>query len=187
MDNAIESRTDEALVKLFQSDDGRRRGAFCELYARHAGGLRAYLLRLTGTVQRAEDLTQEAFLRALEGLERFSGRSTFKTWLFAIGTNLVRDHYRRKRPMRSLADDMTAPGPGPAEEAEADEEVRRLRAAVEKLPESQRAPLVLVRLEGMKYREAAEALGITLAAVRMRIHRAHLALTEALTGEGGER
>ncbi|MFP4029497.1 MAG: RNA polymerase sigma factor [Candidatus Brocadiia bacterium] len=186
MDKTIGSRTDQALVVLFQNDDGQRRRAFCELYERHAGALRNYLLRLTGAVQTAEDLTQETFLRALEGLESFTGRSSFKTWLFTIGTNLVRDHFRRKKPMGSLADDLTSSHPDPAEKAETDDDVRRLRSAVADLPESQRFPLVLVRFEGMKYREAAEALGITLAAVRMRIHRAHLALTEALTDPGGE-
>ena len=185
MGDATGREADEDLVELFQTgrDDGRRR-AFCALYERHAGTVRSYLLRLTGRPHLADDLTQDAFLRALNALDRFSGKSTFKTWVFKIAMNLFRDHLRGRRTATGAAppvEDSPDRGPGPDELAQRNEDAQRVRDAVAALPEEQRAPLILVRFEGMKYREAAEALGITLGAVRMRVHRAHLALVAGLT------
>ena len=81
--------------------------------------------------------------------------------------------------METLPDNAADPQPTPDDVAQRNEQVRRVRDAVDALPPAMRGPLVLVRLEGMKYREAAQVLGISLAALRMRVHRAHLALAEA--------
>ena len=159
---------------------GERRRAFRGLYERHAGGLRYYLLRMTGSAHLADDLTQEAFLRALGSLEQFSEQSSFKTWIYSIATNLLKDHARRKAAVGAVSENTPGGQPTPADLAERNEEAQRVRDAVDALPEALRAPLVLVRFEGMKYRQAADALGITLEALRMRVHRAHMALVAAL-------
>lgn len=181
MEKGSGPESDETFAERFKrsSADDRRR-IFCALYERHAGELRYYLLRMGRSPHLADDLTQEAFLRALDRLSGFSGRSSFKTWLFRIATNLLNDHMRRRQTVGLALDDMPSGQRTPAELAEHNEEAHRVRQAVDALPESLRAPLVLVRLEGMKYREAAEALGISLNALRMRVYRAHMALVAAL-------
>lgn len=181
MDNGNGPETDQELVERFKrAPAAQRREAFRGLYVRHAGALRGYLLRLAGSPHLADDLTQEAFLRALGGLDGFSGNSSFKTWLYRIATNLLKDHNRRRGPVEALPDNMTAAQPTPADLVEHNEQVRRVRDAVDALPRDMQQSLVLVRLEGMKYREAAQVLGITLDTLRMRVHRAHLALVAAL-------
>lgn len=176
---------DQSLVGEFQRGrQPQRRRAFCALYERHAGNLRQYVGRMTRCDDLADDLTQEAFLKALAGLDGFRGNSSFKTWLYQIATNLVVSHRRRKKTMTggSRCEEAQAATPSPAETLSLREERDRVRVAVEALPEDLRAPLLLVRVEGLKYREAADVLGLTLSAVRMRVHRAHAALTEKLAG-----
>src|SRR5512145_1319131 len=75
-----------------------RRRAFCALYDRHAGIVRNYLLRLTGCPDLSDDLTQETFLHAFRGLDRFDGEAAFRTWTFRIAINLFRDHLRARKP-----------------------------------------------------------------------------------------
>ncbi|MDA1141665.1 MAG: sigma-70 family RNA polymerase sigma factor [Planctomycetota bacterium] len=187
MDSASNSKPDSELVAEFQAGDGAsRRTAFCALYQKYAGPIRSYLARRCQHEQLAEDLTQDCFLRALKGLERFEARSSVKTWLYCIATNLFRDHLRRRNTMSeetsTILDEHTTSRPGPDTETETNEEVTRVRRAVDALAEELREPLVLVKLQGLSYRDAAEVMGVTLNTVRMRIHRAHLKLAEELGG-----
>lgn len=176
---------DQEWVEQFQAARiGARGAAFRVLYERHAGPLHAYLARLAASDHTADDLTQEAFLKAYEGLDRFELRSSFKTWLYHIATHLYRDGLRRRRPVTNadgVAQGMADPAPTPADAAADGEELRRVRDAVRRLPDALRVPLLLVRLEGMSYRQASEVLGITLEALRMRVHRAHMTLVQQLT------
>jgi len=185
MDSGDGARPDSTLVEEFRKGSSQaRQGAFCALYERYAGPVRSYLARLGRRPELAEDLTQETFLRALNGLDGFDGRSSVKSWIYCIATNLFRDHLKRRSTMtQEGASDWTdreGKGPTPAEVAERNEEAERVRTAVEALPDEYRAPVILVRLEGMSYAEAADVLGATVPAVRMRIHRGHLRLLEAL-------
>jgi RNA polymerase sigma-70 factor (ECF subfamily) len=120
----------------------------------------------------------------MKGLDNFDSRSTVKTWLYCIATNLFRDHLRRKSTVSeetsTILDERTTAQPGPASEAETNEEVSRVRKAVDTLAEDLREPLVLVKLQGLSYKDATEVMDVTLSTVRMRIHRAHLKLAEEL-------
>jgi len=183
MDSESPVQPDSALVGLFQQGTaGERQQAFCGLYERHAGPVCGYLARLTRDAHLAEDLTQETFLRALKALGRFHGQSSFKTWVYRIATNLFKDHLKRRKTM-SQNDQMVWKGTAvesPVEFAERQEEARRVQAAVDALPEDLREPILLVRLDGLSYQQAAEVLGLNLTTLRMRVHRAHLRLVEAL-------
>ncbi len=161
------------------------RQSFTAYYAEHAGALQAYLLRLIRVPELAEELTQEAFYRAWRARDSFAGKSTFKTWIFAIAINLVHEQFRKKRETL-LGDDANLqwradPAPGPAEQADHNEHLARLRVELDRLPEELREALLLVRFGDMRYAEAAEALGITTDALRMRVHRAMNRLCERLT------
>jgi RNA polymerase sigma-70 factor (ECF subfamily) len=187
MEPASNSKPDSELVAEFKAEGGSsRRAAFRVLYERHAGPIRSYLARRCRHEQLAEDLTQDCFLRALKGLDQFDSRSAVKTWLYCIATNLYRDHLRRKSTVSeetsTILDERTAANPEPGAEAETNEEIGRVRRAVDALADDLREPLVLVKLQGLSYKDAAEVMGVTLSTVRMRIHRAHLRLAEELGG-----
>jgi RNA polymerase sigma-70 factor, ECF subfamily len=180
MDMTADSDGD-LLAQFRHARSEQRRQAFCALYERHGGSVRAWLGKLTGSAHLADDLTQETFLRALRALDRFEGRSTVRTWLLTIATNLWRDHLRRKRPVTGTPTaEACSPDAAPPEFLLRRESVQIVRQAVDRLPESLREPLMLVRLEGLKYREAAVVLGLSVGAIRMRVHRAHLALAAEL-------
>jgi len=95
MESASNSKPDSELVAEFRAGDGTlRQTAFRALYERHAGPIRSYLARRCRHEQLAEDLTQDCFLKALKGLDQFDSRSTVRTWLYCIATNLFRDQTR---------------------------------------------------------------------------------------------
>lgn len=185
---------DKAVSLVNPEKLGAARGAntllpedFRLLYERYAKPVCFFLQRMTGCPHLAEDLTQEAFLKALRNLDGFRGESSCKTWLFAIATNCCRDHLKKENPARPTGEDMekgvACSRSMPQEMAQRRQEAHRLRQAVLVLPEELRAPLLLIRFEEMTYREAAAVLGLTLETVRMRVHRAHLALAKALKRE----
>jgi len=159
--------------------------AFARAYGDYARRIYAYLLRFTGNHEDAEELVQIAFLKAWRGRDTFGGKSSLKTWLFAIAIHAARDHARKARWEKTGCAERleTAPDPRPAagEALERTEAIERMRKALAELPETLRAPLMLVRFDGLSYREAAEALDVSADAVRMRLHRAHRILAAAFT------
>jgi RNA polymerase sigma-70 factor (ECF subfamily) len=157
---------------------------FSNIYNLHAPQIYAHLLRLTGCRTAAEDLMQETFLKAYKRMETFRGGCSVKTWLFAIAFNTYRDYARKIQPNKTVdvEDFDTTPDmkDSAQETLEKNQIIQRLRAALANLPDHLLAPLMLVRFDGLRYQEAAETLGTTTDAVRMRVHRAHRALAEAL-------
>ena len=79
-----------------------------------------------------------------------------------------------------MLQEQSADAPAPDQEAERNEEIGQVRDAVNKLPDDYRQPLLLVRFQGLSYKDAAEALDLTIETIRMRLHRAHLQLAETL-------
>lgn len=161
---------------------------FTLLYQRTAAGIYAYLYRLCGCRHLAEDLLQETFLTVFRSMGDFKARSSIRTWVYAIATNKFRDHCRNKRRTVEIDPDILetrpAPGPEPLEAMIRREDSLRVRQAVQTLPPELKATLLLVRFEGLKYREAAEVLGTTQATVRMQVHRAHRILARTLGAAG---
>lgn len=150
--------------------------AFGELVRRHQDFVFGAALRVVRDRLLAEDLAQEAFLRAYRGRHRFRGDAAVRTWLYRIATNLALNAVTRRRefPTEELPD---APVPwGPAAAAEAANLREHLRTAIENLPESLRGPLVLREYHEMSYEEIAQATGLPLNTVRTRILRARRAL-----------
>jgi RNA polymerase sigma-70 factor (ECF subfamily) len=129
----------------------------------------------------AEDVTQEAFVRAYRGLRGFRGEAALETWFYRI---LVRQahSYRRWRAIREITrgaaiDDAPDPSPG----APADPALRRrIAAALERLSRNQREAFVLVHLEGFRVRECAEVLGKPIGTVKSHLHRALASLRKDL-------
>ena len=145
-----------------------------------------YVLRLVGDRSLAEDLTQEVFLRVYQGLQSFSLRSKFTTWLFQVTKNRVLDELRatERRPRATVALEDVPPLEvldAPMERLEAIDAVWR---AVENLTVDLKMALLLRDVVGMSYTEIADALEITLATVKWRIYKAREEVQLALAREG---
>jgi len=157
-----------------------------------AWGDRLYRLawRLTGDAATAEDVVQEAFLKLMAGADRIESRSSLSTWLYRVAYNASLDRLReQKRLLQAPEDDDAAQQPRtlvPFQQSpEAmlrDAETRRaLEEAVAALPHALRAAFLLRDVEGLSTAEAAEALGLSAANLRVRLHRARLSLRERLS------
>lgn len=157
-----------------------------------------YLTRLVGENE-AEDLTQEVFVKVAQALENFRGESTLSTWLYRIATNAALDRLRSPSFQRNaqigLSVDSIETGEAEVEDRDVwtghktpsveQQLVRKemnecIRDFIEKLPETYRTVLVLGELEGLRNKEIAEILGVTLDTVKIRLHRAREKLKEEL-------
>jgi RNA polymerase sigma-70 factor (ECF subfamily) len=173
------TETDETLVQKAQAAPSGDLRAFETLILRHQGGVLANCRYLTGSADDAQDLAQEVFVKAFFGLKRFEGRSKFRSWIQRIKVNHCLN-FLRKRKGKTFVD-VSDPATETAQElhvpAEADRQVRAadqreaIRTVLEQLSDTVRIPLVMRDLDGMSYEEIADALGIGLSAVKMRIKR----------------
>ncbi len=151
--------------------------AFAELIRRHQDFVFGAVLRVVKDRSQAEDLAQEAFLRAYRGLEGFRGDAAVRSWLYRIATNLATNAVTRRREYPSdTMPEQAARGRGPGRELEAAELRAHLRAAIAGLPDELRVPLVLREYDELSYQEIADTTGLPLNTVRTRILRARRAL-----------
>ncbi len=189
--------TDGELVTRASAGDG---AAFAELVQRHQDRIYGLALHLLRDAGEAEEVVQEAFLAALEKLQSFRGDAAFTTWLHRVAANAALMRLRRRRrspeavaaePLEELLPRFDGSGRIEAETGagahhdwskRADEQLadRQIRRAVERevqnLPEDYRIVFLLRDVEGLSSEEMAEALGISVAAVKSRLHRARLVL-----------
>jgi RNA polymerase sigma-70 factor (ECF subfamily) len=173
---------DADLVALAKAGD---RAAFEELVRRHADRLYAVVVRLVDDRHEAEEVTQEAFLRAWRGIARFKGDAQFSTWLYRIGVNEARRRASRRPRARvaSLEDeaiDPFDPRPAPERQAEHSDLRSALERAVRALHPDYRTPLILRDVEGLSTAEAAAIMGLGEAAFKSRLHRARLTVRNAV-------
>jgi RNA polymerase sigma-70 factor (ECF subfamily) len=171
---------DQALVDRAKRGDQEGIRLLVEKYQRRVIGLAWGLL---GNRPDAEDVAQEAFLRAFRSIGSFRGQSSFRTWLFQIAINAART-YRRTREGRpedtrggAMEFDAT-PGAGSLERAVIARD--RVRRALATLPPDLREAVVLRDVNGLDYREIAAALGVPMGTVESRIFRGRARLKHAL-------
>jgi RNA polymerase sigma-70 factor (ECF subfamily) len=172
------------LVERSQAGD---RLAFEELVRRNADRLYAVVLRFVADAGEAEEVTQEAFLRAWRSIDRFEFRSRFFTWLYRIGINEAKRRAERRPQagaVRSIEDSPIEAAPDWSEAPEFRVEQGQLRGvledAVRALPPDYRAPLILRDVEGLSTHDAAEVMELGEAAFKSRLHRARLAVRRAV-------
>ncbi|MEF2230436.1 MAG: RNA polymerase sigma factor [Pseudodesulfovibrio sp.] len=150
---------------------------FQRLYRDHAGQLCAFLTRcLRGDVAEAEGIVQEAFLKAWEKRGDLREEAAFKSWLYTIALNVLRQRKRKLRPLASDTVDAVCGRPTPERQVSDREALSRVLAALDALPEEQREAVLLVRMENLKFREAAEVLGVPENTVKTRVRRGLLAV-----------
>lgn len=156
------------------------------------------ILRICANPDDAAELTQDTFVKVIENIDKFQGRSSFYTWAFRIGVNLTLNYCQRnvKLGLKSLdaedyEDDNEDKGvlkkflkddnlPDPAVVAQNKELCRLVVKALMKLDDTQRAVIVLRDIEGMNYAQIAEVLDIELGTVRSRLSRARTNLREIM-------
>ncbi len=174
---------DQVLVARAQRGDGT---ALVALYRRYVGEVYGFSLNQLGSTQDAEDVTSETFVRVVDALDGFRGQSSFRTWLYAIARNQVRDHYRRNGrhpPTDSGLDQVAAISQAPEPARRATSRWSRQGAAVlAALPSNYRDVLRLRILEGRSVRETAAAMGTTEGNVKVLQHRA-LKRATAIAGQ----
>jgi RNA polymerase sigma-70 factor (ECF subfamily) len=156
--------------------------AYAALVAQHQIMIRAVTFRMTGSLDDAEELAQDAFLRAYRQLASFNNGSKFSTWLCKIAINLSLDWRRRERRRDDIHSEWAAnaisennPGGGFPDELS-----RRVQAALNHLPAKQRAAIVLTIYENQSHAEAAKMLGCTEATVSWRVFAARQKLKRLL-------
>ncbi len=153
--------------------------AFEEVYKRFAQMVFNLTYRMSGTVEEAEDLAQEVFLRIHRHLGRFNGRSALKTWIYRVTLNHCRSKLGRKRyPTQPLAEENDGEGARLIEEGRSPEDLamardagRQVNLALRELKPVFREAVVLRDLQGLSYDEIAEILKVRIGTVRSRIAR----------------
>jgi len=173
--------TDDELVARGADGDEE---AFRILVDRWEQPVFAFLNRMLGSAEEAQDLTQETFLRVVRGAAKYRASGQFRSWLFRIAGNQARSRLRRRKIVRWVTFDARAhdvPDERHAErELEREDTRTTVRAALARLPERQRQAVLLRQYQEMSYREIAEQLDTTVPAVESLLHRAMSALREDL-------
>jgi RNA polymerase sigma-70 factor, ECF subfamily len=152
---------------------------FQDIYERYAQDVYRFALYLSGDTALAEDITSEAFVRLWSTDENMIRMLTVKAYLFAIARHLYVDS--RRSASRHVEIDPQLPQPGDSPEAHAicKSELRDVMRLLQEMPEADRTALLLRAQQGMSYEDISRMLGISLAAVKVKIHRARLRLAEA--------
>ncbi|MFZ1054055.1 MAG: sigma-70 family RNA polymerase sigma factor [Opitutaceae bacterium] len=191
---AHEVALDQMLVDRFKNGDAT---AFDEMVERYWDRIFSMVNQLLRYSQDAEEVTQDAFIRAHKGLVNFRGESAFSTWLYQIATNLARNRYwywwRRKRdksvsfdaPMgpdndTTLAEMIPAEVETPDDITVTREFVTRIGKGMERLGAKHREILILRNIKNLSYEEIAAILGISVGTVKSRIARARESLRSKL-------
>ncbi len=174
--------SDGALVRACQQGD---REAFDRLVERYQRGIYRLCYRYVNQHEDANDLAQEAFLKAWRAIGRFRGDSSFATWLYRIAVNACLNHRASRRPIaQELPEALPDPGKGAEERVLHDDEAERVRQAVSRLPDKQRATLILKVYHELSHEEVAEILGSTVGTVKSNLFHALANLRRRLDERG---
>ena len=194
---AVAGPSDEELLRRSRADGDA--GAFESLVHRYETELFSYLRRYLGSAEMAEDVFQATFLQVHLKKEQFEEGRRFRPWLYTIATNQAIDAQRRNRRHRMVSLDNRTGGEDDVgslvemlsgtertadEQMESEEAREWVRSAVDELPGGLKQALLLVYHKGMKYREAADVLGIPVGTVKSRLHAAIVKLNESWRRSG---
>jgi RNA polymerase sigma-70 factor, ECF subfamily len=163
--------------QLIRAAIGGDRSAFGALVRLYQGDVWRMSFHLVRDETLAEDITQDAFVRAYRFLSRYRGESKFSTWLFSIARNCALDELRRASRRRKVTERLDAQ---PEPERSDPSVVLEVREAVAKLPPDLREPIVLIDICGLSYKEACEVLKVPEGTVKSRVHRGRETLAEIL-------
>lgn len=169
---------DQATIERAQRGDV---AAFGEIYREYEDRIYGLALRMVRDPSRAEDLTQDVFVRAWRKLDRFAGRSAFYTWLHRLAVNVVLNELRRgQREPESVDPADLRLATAAAESAHRGGAGVDLERAIAELPEQGRLAFWLHDVEGYRHREIGELLGIAIGTSKAHLHRSRMRLREIL-------
>jgi RNA polymerase sigma-70 factor (ECF subfamily) len=178
--------SDRYYVDIVRAGNSR---AFSTIVDRHKDRAMTLAVRMLGNREEAEEVVQDAFLRAFRGLDQFRGDAKFSTWFYRILHNLCFTRISRRRGSAERIDDhegqdlesMVSPDDvGIQEQMESDELRRLVGEQIEMLPPKLKSAVVLFYLEGSSYEETAEILNIPVGTVKTYLHRGRNLLRERL-------
>lgn len=177
--------------KIRQVKKGER-SAFEDVIAFYQDKIYRHCFRMIGNAHEAEDIAQEAFIRAYVNIHSFDDRKKFSTWLYRIATNLTIDHIRKRKPDYYLDAEvkgtqgldmysqLISGNPSPGEEVESRELQRFIYQEILELAPKYRSIIILRYLEEFSLQEISDTLDIPLGTVKTRIHRGREALRKKL-------
>ena len=185
------SASDEELFRRYRQG---QQEAFAEIVSRHAGQLLGYLTKMLNNASEAEDVFQECFKKVCLKAEEYDDSKPFKPWLYRIATNLAIDAIRKRQrkpteismnsPLNETESDMVLEQTiednqaNPAEQLDLLDRKNLVRQAVDELPDSQRATLLMAYFHKMPYKDIAEAMNISVGTVKTHMSRAMRALAK---------
>ena len=192
MKNEWSQMDDAGLLAALRSGD---LGAFSALVARHQRSLINFFYHLCWDRQGAEDCAQEVFLRVYSHLNSYEPQAKFTTFLFRIARNLWIDRMRSAavhgKPLsleapaggegRSLQERVASRVQSPVEILAREEQQEALRRAIDQLPDEQKSVVILSEIQGMKYQDIGEILGVPVGTVKSRMHTAMEKLKDLLS------
>lgn len=158
----------------------------------HVSRMYRVALRIVGNIDAAQDVAQEACVKALRGADGFDGRASLATWLHRITVNCAHDHLRKSHRIDSGRTEwdndtmgmLAMLDTGPAQRAEQEETYRQAMALVVKLPDDCRSAFMLTQLDGYSYDEAAAIESLSRGTVASRVYRARQILMEQMNHRG---
>jgi len=173
-------QADAALVARVGSGDS---AACRSLMEAHLGRIHAFAWRMLGDAAEAEDVAQDTFLRLWRQAGKWRAEARVGTWLHRVAHNLCIDRLRQRRgDGGEELPDLPDPAPGPAANQQRVQVARRIEAALARLPERQRAAIVLVHYQELGNIEAAGIMGVGVEAMESLLSRGRRGLREALAG-----
>ena len=172
-------RSDDQLIALFRAGSDE---AFGVIHDRYKQRLFAYVRQMLSGASRqdAEDVLQDVFIRAYGALRADEREFNLRAWLYRVAHNRCIDHVRRPNvPEREVFEMSRTPLVDPVEKAQRREDLRRLVDDVGRLPDQQRSALLMREMDGLAYADIADALAVTVPAVKSLLVRARVGLVEA--------
>jgi RNA polymerase sigma-70 factor, ECF subfamily len=183
---AREARSRQDDGQAVEACQGGDRAAFDRLVERYQRDIYRLCYRYLNNHEDANDAAQDAFLRAYRAIGRFRGDSAFSTWLYRIAVNTCLNFRAARKPAGSeLPDSLVDPRPGAQATVETDERSRRVREAVSRLPDKQRATVILKVYHDLTHKEVAGILGATVGTVKANLFHALGNLKKSLDGKAG--
>lgn len=180
-------KDDDALMALTARGEET---AFRLLVQRWEHQIKAFLVHMLGSLEEAEDLTQDTFVKIYGLAGRYQAEGKFRSWALRIAGNMARSRLRRRKILGWIrfdpqVHDTAGGGLSPVDQLQQQEVVAAVNEALAKLPDRQKQALVLHRFQGLKYREIAQVMETTVPGVESLIQRATATLRVRLSSEGG--
>jgi len=172
------SSEETALIQRLKQGDEE---AFEQIFRRYQKRVYNVAYRMISNRETAEDMTQEVFLRVFQKIRKFKGKSSFSTWLYRLTVNLCLDHLRKRNahPTESLEDieeKALVYGKTPEDDVILEERREAVQRIISSLPDKLRAIIILREIEGLSYKELAEAMNCSMGRVKSLLYEARMEL-----------